>query len=244
MKKITYVLVFMFLSLNLFAKENIVVYTYHNHPPFILDETKGLTFDVVNHLNENSDDYNFVLKVVPRSRLNYVLKPWINKKCKNVSKRCASNWLVLWVNHKWGFGADSLENFSWTPLFNDSNVIISSNVNKVEYITPKSLLGMSLAGMSGHKYVGIDDLVNEGKIKRINGNSELENLFVVLSNRVDVTLLPKIAFNYYKKTNSEFEALHESKKAHQKYMRNIMTNNKDKKLISYLNSLSFEEVLK
>jgi len=223
-----------FLSSSLFAKEQIDVYTYHNHAPFIVDKNKGLTYDLLSKLNQN-DKYNFKLKVVPRSRLNYILKPWINKKCE--TKKCTNNWLVLWVNHKWGFGNDSLDNFSWTPLLQDSNAIISSSFNKFEYTKPTDLVGKKLAGISGHKYVGIDDLVKEGKVERINGNSEVDNLKVVLANRVDVTLLPKSAFDFYKSSNSDFSTLYVSKVPHQSYMRNIMTNRKNPDLVEYLNTL-------
>jgi len=238
MKKLIFTAVMIFLSLSLFAKEQINVYTYHNHAPFIINEKLGLTHELIKKLNQN-DEFDFKLKVIPRSRLNYILKPWISKKCE--TKRCANNWIVLWVNHKWGFGKDSLENFSWTPLLNDSNAIISSNTKKFEYTKPEDLIGKGLAGIAGHKYVGIDDLVKAGKIKRINGSNEVDNLKVVLANRVDVTLLPKSAFDYYQKTNSEFSNLYVSKVPHQSYMRNIMTNRQNKLLVKYLNSLKLGE---
>ena len=98
-------------------------------------------------------------------------------------------------------------------------------------------MGKKLAGISGHKYVGIDDLVKKGQIERINGNNEVENLKVVQANRVDVTLLPKSAFDYYKQSNSDFTTLYVSKVPHQSYMRNIMTNKKNPDLVNYLNSL-------
>lgn len=237
MKKVLISSLAIFLLQNLYAKEDINVYTYHNHAPFILEDNKGLTYDLIKQLNKNSKDFKFNLKVVPRSRLNYILKPWINKTC--MKKKCKNNWIVLWVNHKWGFGKDSLENFSWTSLFKDSNAIISSNTNKIEYKNPSSLMGKTLAGMAGHKYVGIDDLVAKGFIKRVNGSSELANLKVILSNRADVTLLAKSAFDYYLKTNEELKSLYVSKKPHQEYLRNIMTNKENKVLINYLNSLNF-----
>lgn len=243
MKKIIFFILVFILSSSGFAKEKISVYTYHAHAPFITDKNSGLTFNLINFLNKNSNDkFEFILKTVPRSRLNYILKPWINKNCSNVNKKCNPNWLVLWVNHKWGFGQDALDNFSWTPLLEDSNAIISSKQKKIEYTKPEDLIGKKLAGVSGHKYIGIDDLVNEGKINRINGSNEVDNLRVTLANRVDVTLLPKSAFDYYKKINSDFKTLYVSKIPHQKYMRNIMSSGKNKDLLDYLNSLNFKDI--
>lgn len=236
MKKIFLLLTLVFCIFS-FAKEKFVVYTYHNHSPFINAKQSGLSYDLIDYLNNNSK-FSFELKIVPRSRLNYILKPWKDKSCGK-NKKCDKNWMVLWVNHKWGFGKDSLENFAWVPLLQDSNVIISSSKEKFNYTKPEDLIGKKLVGMSGHRYVGIDDLVNEGKIKRINGNTEVENLQVVLSNRVDATLLPKSTFIYYQKINDKFKSLYASKISHQDYMRNIMTTPKNEELLKYLNSLDF-----
>ena len=242
MKKL--ILVVLLLSSTLFAAKDINVYTYHNHAPFIIDKNAGLSHALVDYLNKNSNGlYNFKLKVVPRSRLNYYLKPWIQKECGK-TKECQKNWMVLWVNHKWGFGKDSLTTFSWTKLFQDSNAIISSKNKKIEYTNPDSLIGKKLAGIAGHRYVGIDDLVNDGKIKRINGNNEEVNLQKVLSNRVDVTLLPTSSFNYYLTKNKNLSDLEKSKVAHQVYMRNIMTTALNTQMIEFLQSLNFEGIVK
>jgi len=228
----------------LFGAQDINVYTYHNHAPFIIDKQSGLSHDLIQYLNNKAKgDYTFKLKVVPRSRLNYILKPWINKECGR-TRECASNWLVLWVNPKWGFGKDSLSNFSWTGLFEDSNAIIYSKSRKVKYTSPNSLVGKKLAGIAGHRYVGIDDLVAGEKIKRIDGNSEEINLQKVLSNRVDVTLLPSSSFNYYLNNNDNLQELAKAKVAHQVYMRNIMTTTKNTSLIQFLKKQNFTGVVK
>jgi len=227
----------------LLGAQEINVYTYHNHAPFITEKKAGLSYDLIQYLNNKSNgDYTFKLKVLPRSRLNYILKPWINKEC-GVTRECASNWVVLWVNPKWGFGKDSLANFSWTGLFEDSNAIIYSKNRKVDYTSPDSLVGKKLAGIAGHRYVGIDDLVLGGKIKRIDGNSEEINLQKVLSNRVDVTLLPTSSFNYYLNNNNDLKELEKAKVAHQVYMRNIMTTTKNSALIQFLQKQSFKGVV-
>lgn len=242
MKKIIFTSI-VFIS-TMFAQEKVTVYTYHDHAPFIVTKSEGLSYKLIDYLNNNSKGkFNFVLKKVPRSRLNYILKPWINKSCGD-TKKCDPNWIVLWVNHKWGFGKDSLENFSWTPLLEDSNAIVSSQEKQIEYTKPEDLIGKKLAGVSGHRYLGIDDLVKSGKITRINGSNEVENLRVTLLNRVDVTLLPYSAFKYYKSINKEFESLYSSKVPHQKYLRNIMSNTKNSELTNYLNTLDFKDVVK
>jgi len=227
-----------------FGAENINVYTYHNHAPFIIDKNLGLSHKLVESLNKNSKGlYNFKLKIVPRNRLNYILKPWIQNKCHKTNQ-CQSNWIVLWVNQKWGFGQDSSTTFSWTKLFKDSNSIIYKKSQNFNYQNPNSLIGKKLAGIAGHRYIGIDELVKQGKIKRIDGNSEEVNLEKVLSKRVDATLLPTSSFNYYLKKNKSFKGLKKAKTSHQIYMRNIMSTAQNIKLTNYLQSLNYQGILK
>ena len=64
------------------AAEEITLYTYHNHPPFITQPGVGLSHDLVALLNRKADGaFHFSLKVVPRARLNAMLKQWVNGAC-------------------------------------------------------------------------------------------------------------------------------------------------------------------
>jgi hypothetical protein len=207
-----------------------------------VDKNNGLSIELVNFLNKKAEGkFTFELKVVPRSRLNYILKPWIQDEC-NKSKACNNQWAVLWVNPKWGFGKKPLKTFAWTPLLDDSNVIISSKKAPFEYTKPQDLISKRFAGIKGHKYVGIDALVQEGKIERIDSLSETDNLNVVLASRVDATLLPASAFAYYQKNNKKFENLYMAKTPHQTYMRNVMVPINNKELHAFLQSLDLQQL--
>ena len=183
---------------NVFAQsttENIILYSYHNHPPFVTAKGSGLTYDLADKLNILAEGkYHFQVKIVPRSRLNYFINDWINGKCPN--SQCDNNWMVSWVNPKWGFIRGERDNYLWYPLFKDSNVIVSSSDSDFDYTGPDSLKGLVLAGMRGHRYVGIDDLVASGDITRIDGNRERDNLLKVLKKRVTATLLPDSTMKY------------------------------------------------
>lgn len=241
MKKII-IMLLLLNSIMLNAKD-ITVYTYHNHAPFIIGKKQGLSYDLVSFLNKNSNNkFNFKLKIIPRSRLNYNLKPWINGKCED-NKNCDNNWILPWVNPKWGFGKNSLTNFSWFKLFEDSNSIIYLKENKINYENPNSLIGKRLAGIAGHKYLGIDELVKQGKITRIDGNNEQANLLKVLKKRVDVTLLPTSTFKYYLNSYKNLSPLEEATTKHQIYLRQIMTTTKNKELLNYLSSLDFTNIV-
>lgn len=226
----------------------ITVYTYHNHPPFITGKNSGLTYDLVNILEKELPSYDFKVKVVPRKRLNVMLKPWINKKCYDSG--CDKNWMLPWVNQVWGFGKDSRTNFSWNALFEDANVIVSNINNKIDYKEPASLIGKKFAGIGGHRYLGIDALAKEKKLQRINGTNEKKNLLKLLEGRVDATLLPKSTMMYILKNNTRFDGkFFIAPTVHQSYERNIMSPSNNKALFNALqkvnlaNNASFQSLV-
>ncbi|MBL7048381.1 MAG: hypothetical protein ISR96_02475 [Nitrospira sp.] len=221
-------LIMMVMPLSIAAgAETIKVYTYHNHPPFINDKTGGITFSLESYLNKSAKGkYLFEVHILPRNRLNVVLKDWVSGKCKIGEDACESNWVLLWVNQKWGFGKEPEDNFLWVPLLQDSNSIISRMAESVVYKGPESLKGLRFGGMSGHKYVGIDTLVAEGAIDRIDGSRERDNVLKLYKHRVDVILLPSSTINYLMENDSVIHTfanqLYIAPVVHQSYTRNVM----------------------
>ncbi|MBF0138956.1 MAG: hypothetical protein HQL74_01615 [Magnetococcales bacterium] len=173
--------------------------SYHNHPPFVTGPEQGLTFDVAKSLTElAAGKWKFQVRIVPRSRLDLELKPWIQGQCTPpTSAPCGDDWSVLWVNPSWGFGGPSENGFHWLKMFEDSNAIISLKESPVDYQTPESLRGLRFGGIRGHQYVGIDDLVTAGGIQRIDGNHERDNIMMLLLKRLDVLLLPTSTIHYF-----------------------------------------------
>ena len=232
-------IIIMYLSSSLLAKQNIKVYSYHNHPPFIKEDKTGKSHEIIKFLNDQSDIYSFSLHLVPRKRFNAIIRPWINNNC-NMKKQCDSKWIVLWVNEKWGFGNKAKETFFWTNIFEDSNLIVSRKDKYINYSKISDLINKTIAGVNGHIYVGIDKLVKQNKINRINGKNTLDNLHLLLLNRVDATIIPKSTYLYYKNIHGSFNQLKASTIPQQRYVRNIMTNNKNPKLVKFLNSLDYK----
>ena len=65
--------ILLFLSSTVEAKKNVVVWSYYEFPPFVTSKSdgKGLSYDFVEMLNqEEGNNYRFLLKIVPRKRLN------------------------------------------------------------------------------------------------------------------------------------------------------------------------------
>ena len=176
--------------------ETIHIYSYHNHPPFVTGKGKGLTYELADILRrEAGGEYSFEVKILPRPRLNTRIKHWISGQCQQ--QKCTDNWLIPWVNPKWGFIKGPRDNYLWHELFYDSSSVLSHTDNPIDYQGPASLIGKTIAGMRGHRYIGVDKLVAEGEIRRVDGNKERDNLMKVLMQRVDATLLPTSSANYF-----------------------------------------------
>ncbi|MFT5708069.1 MAG: polar amino acid transport system substrate-binding protein, partial [Oceanospirillaceae bacterium] len=238
--------IFLCLSNIAFAKaEVITLYSYHNHPPFVTGANSGLTFELARQLNEQAAGrYLFQVSIVPRSRLNYYLKGWIKGECP--SHECEDNWLVPWVNPKWGFIKGLRDNYLWHELFSDENVIVSHASNPWVYKSPESLKELVFAGMRGHRYVGIDDLVKTGDIIRIDGNRERDNLLKILEKRVDATVLPSSTMRYLFKNDlvisKQSRDLKVADTKHQKYIRYAMLPETRNDLLLLLKDIKLKEL--
>lgn len=207
------------------AIETVTLYSYHDHPPFVTGPHAGLTEDLALYLNSLAPDhYRFVVKLLPRARLNAQLAGWINGDC--TGQDCAANWLVAWVNPAWGFIKGNEDPYQWQPLFEDSNAIVSLRDRAFEYHAAESLDGRILLGMRGHHYVGIDDRVEQGRVKRIDGNDERDNLLKLLAERGDAALLPTSTIDYFLTHDARLAPLRArffvSPTRHQRYTRFLM----------------------
>lgn len=227
------------------AAETIHVYTYHIHPPFVTGDDIGQTFSLTSQLQASAGStYDFKVSQVPRSRLNMLLKSWANGECKEkANPDCDDAWILLWVNQKWGFGSDPQGNFNWVGIAEDSNSIISLQSAKVVYEDPASLAGLKFGGISGHKYVGIDDLVATGKIFRIDGSNERDNIIKLYMKRVDVILLPTSTIRYFISNDPLIagfaDQLFIAQKKHQEFSRNIMIPKNRDDLLNLVRTMDF-----
>ncbi|MDE1464265.1 hypothetical protein [Spartinivicinus poritis] len=218
--------VFIIYSSVIFAdKELIYLYTYHNHPPFINGENKGLTFELERFLNNYVDSrYQFKLQILPRKRLD-----------KKIEKN--GPWVVTWANPIW-FNDKKQLKYRWLSILEDSSSIVSRLEKPVEYRGFQSLQGLTFGGMAGHKYIGIDNLVDQGKITRIDGDHERNNVKVLLKGRVDFTLLPTSTINYLVKEMSLKEKIYVSPEKHSIYYRMFLISKSRKDIEEYLRRIA------
>jgi len=192
--------------------------TYHDAPPFIVDEKAelGLTYDLARWLTARSEGiYRFVVQSMPRKRLDAMLgKP-----------RAV---VVPWVNPKW-FEKVWISNQYWTqPYLNDSNVILSQTGEPFEYSGPRSVVGKIMVGLHGGRWVGLDGLVEQGKITRLDAQSYFQAIKMVLAGRADIAMVPNPVAKFYVTQGNLTGYLHFSMRPHSRYARHfLVTENKD-----------------
>lgn len=156
----------------------ITLWNYYQSPPFVNPDNTGLVNDTVDFLNQAlKGQFKLKLKSVPRGRVDRAL---------NSGKQGA----VLFVNWLW-MGKDAKSKYLWTlPIINDQNVFISSQKKPVRYQNRESLIGLNFGAIVGRMYPPLEALFKTRQLKRLNSNSEIEVLKLVLKGRVDVTTQP------------------------------------------------------
>ena len=194
-----------------FAKD-VLVWVYHDFPPFVIDveNREGLSFELADRLTEISDgDYNFQVDVLNRGRINHFVQSDVPG-------------IVLWTNPLW-FGDKTKEKFLWsTPLFHDSAAVISPKSAPIDFSAPTDLAGLRMTGVRGHRYAGLDELVADGQIQRIDMGSEEQQVLFVAHGRADVSVLAELAARFYVKSHGLSERVHFSKMPHSTFGRVIL----------------------
>lgn len=184
------------------------LYAYQPQPPFILDleQRTGLMFEVTELLNRNANlQHAYTLKLQPRARLNKTLASWIDGSCTAPSATtCDDNWMLFGVIPVWGWGANAEQRFLWVDLFDEEDLVISTQWHQVKYRNASSLIGQRFAALRGHYYPqGVEQLMQQGKIYREDGNDVRASLMRLHSRRAEVTVMRRLAFNYYLQHDSQ-----------------------------------------
>lgn len=202
------------LPLTALAQREVVVWTYHQIPPFILDETDpaGLSFDLVALLNQHAQNrsrFHFRLVYLPRKRLDMHLQ-----------RRSAG--VVLWVNPMFFDNLQS-QDYQWTPaLLHDQQEFVSRSERPFDYSGPESLHGRILGGVLGHRYAGIQAHIDQGLIQREDVLIEEQNLNKLLSKRLDVILMPRSTARFYGLRRDLGDQLHFSATPLSRYSRQLL----------------------
>ncbi|MBY5932191.1 transporter substrate-binding domain-containing protein [Tateyamaria omphalii] len=206
------------------SAEEVSVWIYHNFPPFIVNikQERGLSYDLARLLTQKSDgQFRFRAMVLPRQRLNQRLE-------------AGHQGMVMWANPAW-FDDATRTRFLWTdPILSDRNVVISPMEVAFEYDGPRSLTGMTMVGVRGHRYQDVDRLIDYDLVKRVDMRSERSLVQFIASGRGRVAIVAQSAAQYFVQELGLRDAVHVSERPHSSYRRYIMVQPQQTELYSFL----------
>ncbi len=138
------------------------MWVFYNFQPIVVNAParQGLSFDLARLLADNSEGaFSFHVEVLPRRRLN-------NRLAEGLPG------MVFWANNAW-FGDREKTNYLWSgAVIDDWNVVISLEETPVDYTGPHSLFSMTLTGIAGHRYQGLEMLIEGRYMRRSTFNGE------------------------------------------------------------------------
>lgn len=207
------------LPASLFASppEIIPLYTYHTHPPFILDKQKGLSYDLADLFSLHSEkQYRFEVRPMSRPRINKILAE---------SRRG----VIPWVNPIWFKDKDEIH-YLWNRfnLFSDSNSVISHQLDPINYNGSTSIHGRRFGGVRGHNYKGL--MYQRDQIVRVDSANHLDNIRKLKKRRIHLTIMPESAANYLIAAEGVEDQLYLSPTPHSRYQRRMLVIDNDVKL--------------
>lgn len=206
--------------------ENIAVYTYHTHPPFITGTGQGLSYDLAEYLSEKSQGrYKFTVKPMSKPRVGKMLA---EKK----------NGIIPWVNPVW-FKDEAQKKYLWTNsyIMEDSNAFISHKDLSLVYEGPDTLKNLVFGGVRAHVYFGIDDFIKTGKARRVDAENHVDNFRKLKKRRIDATITPSSGAKYLIMREELEEDLFISPKPHSTFKRRVIIINKSSDLLLFINSV-------
>jgi len=169
------------------------VYQYHNWAPFYFqsgDDNAGFALTFMEQLNK------YFEKNYPELNVRFELYPVTRDELNGLLKQKQQG-LLLWANELWFKRLFKRPYFSATqPIYWDNEAVVSLGSSPVEYSKPESLISKKVAGIEGFYYHGVDELVTQGKIERVNTNNDRINLEKLVDGKVDAVLITQTVFNY------------------------------------------------
>lgn len=225
--KMIFCLFFILLTnISLWAETNeIPIYTYHTHAPFIIANKKGLSYDLADYLSvQSGGKYRFNVIPMSRARVNKMLEQ-------------KEEGIIPWINPAW-FSDQDKNRYLWTDaiLMEDGNSVISRESKDWEYNGPDSVTDFKFGGIRGHQYVDIDDLVEKEIIVRVDAENHIDNFRKLTKDRIDFTITPTTGALYLLKVNNLLEDLFISPYAHSTYTRECIIADESQEMKAFLDT--------
>jgi polar amino acid transport system substrate-binding protein len=168
------------------ASSSLTLYAYHNSPPFVINaETEtGLNYDLVRALQQQlGNNYRLEFKQLPRHLLNERLNAGLPT-------------IVLWASPAWF--TNKAQPYLWSnTVFSDRDVLVTlrESTLKIEQLT--DLAGSTLGALRGYSYPGVNELVSQHRLTRLDADTDKENLARLLERNVDQIVISRSSFLYY-----------------------------------------------
>lgn len=168
------------------ANTSLTLYAYHTSPPFVINaETEtGLNYDLVRALQQQlGDRYRLEFKQLPRHLLNERLNAGLPT-------------IVLWASPAWF--TNKAQPYLWSnTVFVDRDVFVtlSDYSGKVQQLT--DLAGSTLGALRGYSYPGVNELVSQHRLTRLDADTDKENLARLIERNVDQIVITRSSFLYY-----------------------------------------------
>jgi ABC-type amino acid transport substrate-binding protein len=153
--------------------------TYHDQPPYVTASGAGLTYDLARYLAARLSLGLIPVDVLPRKRLD-----------EEILAR-QDGFVVPWINPSW-FAPAVVDRMRLTKaILSDRNLVISAADAPVTYTTPADLIGHRYASVTGRKQIGIDPLVAQGRIERVDVRTVEQTIDLLRRRRVDFIVIPR-----------------------------------------------------
>ncbi len=201
------------------AKE-LIFYTYHDKPPYYFSKKNaqlspnhpnpGLYQAFIDLLNQQQNQWQIRLEYIPRKRLDLRLQ------AKTLDGA------VIGVNPLW-FKDKQQTRYLWSqPILRDVDVIAVKADQRFPYQHPDDLINKLLALPRGYYFWGVSENIAGGQQQVIKATSELQNLKLVASSRVDATILSAKTLRFYESTVFTPTTFQTLNKPHDQYFRAIL----------------------
>jgi polar amino acid transport system substrate-binding protein len=211
-----------------YGAEHVAAFNTYQVPPFGLESNPSLARVLVDQLNEHlRPDYTISVEDVSRMRLTMT----------ELRRGDAFDGLALFLHPV--FVSDAARTkYTWShPVLIDCNVLISNTAHPIDDDFATSLIGRTIGGIPGYHYLGIDELVAAGKVKREDSHDELTNLRKIAAGHIDAAIMP---YSIYGTTIQRFPdagRLSISRKPHSCFSRYILVGKgRSPKFVSALNN--------
>ena len=193
------------------AATALTIYAYHKAPPFVInaDTATGLNYDLVQALqHELGEQYQLKLQHIDRPELNQRLAAKLPT-------------IALWANPAWFVQQNP--SYLWSSaLFTDREVLVATKQQAKQIVQLDELTGSRIGAIRGYSYPGLNELINAGKLKRIDADSDKENLTRLLETQLEQVVITRSSFLYYARQRHYLASLTITGQPYPAYQRQIL----------------------